>query len=121
MKEFNRAFGDFEQNTPNLDIPEKYKILRVKLMQSELDEVRQAIENNDLENLAQEIGDLLYTVIGTATTFGLGDKLEEIFAEIRRSNMSKIWPDGKPHLTPEGKAIKPDTYVKPDLAKVIFS
>lgn len=119
MHEFNKAFGDFDQTNPNLDIPEKYKLLRIKLMKSELDEIELAIKNNDLPNLAQEIGDLLYCLIGTATTFGLGEKLEEIYAEIHRANFSKLWPDGTPHLTPEGKVLKPETYTKPDMEKVL--
>lgn len=121
MHEFNKAFNDYEQETPNINIPEKYKELRKKLLREEVEEVAKAIDTNDLPNLGQELGDLLYVLVGTATTFGLAHKLESIFDEIHRSNMSKLGPEGRPVVDEKGKAIKSENYKKADIRKVLES
>lgn len=67
----------------------------------------------DKKKLTKELADLMYVVIGTATTFGL--PLEEVFAEVHKSNMSKLGPDGKPILRADGKILKSPNYKEPDL------
>lgn len=119
IEEFANAFNDLYSQEPNFNIPEEKKKLRIMLMKSELEEVIDAIENGNIYSLAHELGDLMYTVLGTVGAFGLGDKFEEIFDEIHRSNMSKLGSDGKPILTPEGKAIKSQNFKKADMHKVL--
>ncbi len=67
----------------------------------------------DKKKLTKELADLMYVVIGTATTFGL--PLEEVFAEVHKSNMSKLGPDGKPIYREDGKVLKGPNYKEPDL------
>lgn len=80
-------------DAPILDTPQipdiKRAQLRVSLLQEELNELQEAIKNNDLVEVADALGDLQYVLSGAILEFGLGNNFADIFAEIQRSNMSK--------------------------------
>jgi len=88
VAEFHRTF-----NAPILDIPqipsEQRCELRVSLLQEELNELSQAIKDNDIVEIADALADLQYVLSGAVLEFGLGDKFVELFNEVQRSNMSK--------------------------------
>lgn len=89
VKEFHKTFNHPILDTPQ--IPDKKRCeLRVKLLQEELDELKEAIENNDIVEVADALADLQYVLNGAALEFGLGDKFEALNDEVHRSNMSKV-------------------------------
>ena len=75
----------------------------------------------DLVEVADALGDMLYILCGTIIEHGLQDKIEEVFAEIQRSNMSKLGADGQPIYREDGKVMKGPNYSPPDLARVLSS
>lgn len=119
LKEFSLAYNELYLDNPMYDIPAEKKKFRAILMQGELDEVIKAMNEEDIYAVAHELGDLMYALLGTVAAFGLGEKFEEIFNEIHRSNMSKLDSKGRPLFTPEGKAAKSENYMKPDMRKIL--
>lgn len=117
--EFHLAF---DVPTPELPcVPGiKRKLLRMELMKEELRELEDGIDNGNLIQIADGIADLLYVVAGTAIEFGLGDRMEEIFNEVHRSNMSKLDENGKPLFRNDGKVLKSKLFKKPDLFPIVF-
>jgi predicted HAD superfamily Cof-like phosphohydrolase len=94
--------------------------LRKALMKEELAELCEAIDKGDLVKIADGLADLYYVVTGTAWEFGLAECMGDIFAEVHRSNMSKIDPQtGKPIFREDGKVIKPPTYSPANLTPII--
>jgi predicted HAD superfamily Cof-like phosphohydrolase len=73
----------------------------------------------DLVEVADALGDMLYILCGTIIEHGLQDKIEEVFAEIQRSNMSKLGADGQPIYREDGKVMKGPNYSPPDLATIL--
>lgn len=92
--EFHRKFQVPVADTPNL-IPEDRSNLRYKMIDEEVEEYKVGVEKKDLENIAKELTDILYATYGTILEHGLQDKMEEIFVEVHRSNMSKEYHPGK--------------------------
>ena len=88
VAEFHKKFGSPILNNPSL-IPQDLSDLRYRLMKEEVEEYLLGVKNGDLENIAKELADILYTVYGTILEHGLQDKMEDIFQEVHRSNMSK--------------------------------
>lgn len=113
LKEFHLMLHAPDAEIPSTDIAQSYKDLRVMLMTEELKEVVAGIQNNDLENIAKELADLIYTTLGTVVAFGLQDKFPAIFDEVHASNMSKTYESGK------GKAVKGNNYFEADIKKVL--
>jgi predicted HAD superfamily Cof-like phosphohydrolase len=93
--------------------------LRHRLMAEENDEYLEASKNNDLIGIADALGDQLYILCGTILKHGLQNKIEDVFAEIHESNMSKLDDNGKPIFREDGKILKSKNYFKPDLSKFI--
>lgn len=93
--------------------------MRQNILQEEVDELNQAYFRGDIEKVADAICDILYVVIGTAIEFGLHDKLDELFAEVHRSNMSKLDENGNPVKREDGKILKSKLFSPPDLKKVL--
>src|SRR4051812_7991396 len=95
--------------------------LRARLIKEELNEFRDAsslyINDKHIIEVADALGDLLYVVYGAGVTYGID--LEPVFQEIHRSNMSKLWPDGKAHRDTGGKVIKSPNYSPANLAFVL--
>lgn len=93
--------------------------LRVNLIEEELDELKQAIAENDIVGVADALTDLLYVVNGAVIEFGLKDYIEKCHAEVQASNMSKLGADGKPIYREDGKVVKGPNYFEPDLASIV--
>lgn len=108
VKEFHEKFRAPVLDTPSL-IPEDRSNLRYKLMHDEVEEYLAGVKNNDIENIAKELSDILYAVYGTILEHGLQDKFDEIFQEVHASNMSKDYH--------EYKMVKGPNYRKADLKK----
>ncbi|MDG1761121.1 MAG: nucleoside triphosphate pyrophosphohydrolase family protein [Flavobacteriaceae bacterium] len=121
VKEFHSAFGLGCLETPTAQLTKEKLKLRFDLMAEENEEYLEAATNNDLIEVADALGDMLYILCGTILEHGMQDKIEEVFAEIQKSNMSKLGADGKPIYREDGKVLKGPDYFKPNIAKVVNS
>ena len=121
VKEFHEKFKILLNDHPTSDIQEPLYLLRHRLMQEENDEYLEACKNGDLTEIADALGDKLYILFGTIITHGLQHKIEEIFDEIQRSNMSKLDENGNPVYREDGKIMKSTLYFKPDIRKILNS
>ncbi|MBP1223886.1 nucleoside triphosphate pyrophosphohydrolase family protein [Flavobacterium sp. 1355] len=119
VKEFHTAFNIGHSETPLADVGETKKYLRYNLMKEENEEYLDAVQKNDLVEIADALGDMMYILCGTIIEHGLQDKMEAIFDEIQRSNMSKLGEDGKPIYREDGKVMKGPNYFKPDFSKLL--
>ncbi len=99
---------------------EQTKALRINLLAEELDELKEALANNDTLETLDALIDLQYVLDGAFLSFGLHHVKDAAFEEVHRSNMSKLGEDGKPIRRPEdGKVMKGPNYFKPDLAQFV--
>ena len=121
VTEFHEAYGLGIENKPQANLPKNIVELRYHLMKEENEEYLQAAEEHDLVEIGDALGDMLYILCGTIISHGFQDKMEAIFDEIQRSNMSKLGADGKPIYRADGKVLKGPNYFKPDLAKILAS
>ncbi len=119
VETFHDAFGISNNYAPTTDLSESDIELRHRLMQEENDEYMEAAKNGDLVEVADALGDQLYILCGTILKHGLQHKIEEVFQEIQRSNMSKLDADGKPIYREDGKVMKSELYFKPDIATIL--
>ena len=119
VKLFHKKFNIDYLNEPKANIPDEIKELRFKLMEEENLEYLKATKENDLVEIADALGDMLYILCGTIISHGLQDKIEYIFQEIQNSNMSKLGPNGKPIYRKDGKVLKGPNYFKPDIQRVL--
>ena len=119
VKEFHTAFEIGFSESPKSDLGESKNILRFNLMKEENEEYLEAVQNNDLIEIVDALGDMLYILCGTIIEHGLQHKIEAVFDEIQRSNMSKLNHDGKPIYREDGKVMKGPNYFKPDFSKII--
>jgi predicted HAD superfamily Cof-like phosphohydrolase len=118
VEEFHNAFEQENGKAPQL-LKERDFLLRHKLMDEENSEYIEACVNKDLVGVADALGDQLYILCGTILKHGLQHKIEEIFDEIQRSNMSKLGSDGKPVKRDDGKILKGPGYTPPDIQKIL--
>ena len=119
VKAFHSAFEIGFSTTPKVDLGENKNLLRYNLMKEENEEYLIAVQNNDLTEIADALGDMLYILCGTIIEHGLQDKIEAVFEEIQRSNMSKLDENGKPVYRQDGKVMKGSNYFKPDFSKIL--
>ena len=119
VHQFHSAFGLGIENHPTAALGEAKNLLRYKLMREENEEYLEAANNGDLVEVADALGDMLYILCGTIIEHGMQDKIEEVFAEIQRSNMSKLGADGKPIYREDGKVLKGPNYFKPNIAAIL--
>jgi len=119
VTKFHTAFKLNMNHKPIADIGKDRNILRFNLMKEENEEYLEAAENNDLVEVADALGDMLYILCGTIIEHGMQDKIEEVFNEIQRSNMSKLGQDGKPIYRDDGKVLKGPNYFKPNIAEIL--
>ena len=119
VKEFHTAFGLGVSNEMKADLGEQKNMLRFNLMKEENEEYLEAVQNNDLTETADALGDMLYILCGTMLEHGLQHKIEEVFDEIQRSNMSKLDHDGKPIYSEDGKVLKGPNYFKPSFEEIL--
>ena len=119
VTDFHNAFGIGIEEKPNSKLPEEISKLRFDLMKEENEEYLEAAHANDLIEIGDALGDMLYILCGTIISHGFQDKIEAIFDEIQRSNMSKLGADGKPIYREDGKVLKGPNYFKPNLKKIL--
>ena len=119
VTQFHAAFGLDMNENPTADLGAAKNKLRFDLMQEENEEYLQAANNGDLTEVADALGDMLYILCGTIIEHGLQDKIEAVFDEIQRSNMSKLGADGKPIYREDGKVLKGPGYFKPDFSRIL--
>jgi predicted HAD superfamily Cof-like phosphohydrolase len=119
VEEFHDAFGIGNNYTPTVELSESDILLRYKLMREENEEYFEAAQKGDLVEVADALGDMLYILCGTILKHGLQDKMEEVFQEIQRSNMSKLDENGKPIYREDGKVLKSALYFKPDIKSIL--
>lgn len=128
VKKFHKVYG-LEINDEPIDMHELHPHgnesstplwrLRTSLHAEEMDEIEDAmIDGTDLVPIADAICDLIYVLCGTAVSFGI--PLDECFAEVQRSNMSKLGDDGKPIVREDGKILKGPNFMPPDLRSIIY-
>ena len=117
--EFMSTFGQTVRTKPTLPIKvPQVSRLRVELIEEELQELRKALEDNDVIEVADALTDLLYVVYGSGHAFGID--LDQCFEEVHSSNMSKLGEDGQPIFREDGKVLKGPNYFKPMLQEVLF-
>ena len=116
VEDFMEAMGQEVNAVPTFP-EEEIQRLRLDLIEEELDELHYAIDNKDMVEIADALGDLLYVVYGAGHAFGID--LDECFKEIHASNMSKLGPDGKPIKREDGKVLKPDSFFPPDPKSIL--
>ena len=116
VKKFMETFGQEVKSSPSFS-SEKINKLRYNLIKEELDEFKEALDNNDLLEVADALTDILYVTYGAGHAFGID--LDACFQEVQSSNMSKLGENGKPIFNNEGKVMKGPNYFKPDLSKYI--
>ena len=121
VKLFHESFGIENKTRPSSDLSEKVYNLRYNLMKEENDEYLDACEKGDMVEIADALGDMMYILCGTILSHGLQGKIEEIFEEIQRSNMSKLDENGKPIYREDGKILKSKKYFKPNISNILSS
>ena len=112
MKTFNQEIKE-KAGFPN----DKIIALRYELIKEELNELKEAVNNKDLKEVADALTDILYVTYGAGHAYGIN--LDKCFKEVQDSNMSKLGSDGKPIYNDMGKVMKGPNYFKPDLSKFI--
>ncbi|USD24257.1 nucleoside triphosphate pyrophosphohydrolase family protein [Flagellimonas marinaquae] len=116
---FHNSFGLGVSQQPKANLGEEKNLLRFSLMDEENREYLEAANNNDLVEVADALGDMLYILCGTILEHGMQYKIEEVFEEIQRSNMSKLGADGKPIYREDGKVLKGPNYTRPDIQTIM--
>ena len=113
---FMKTFGQEVKTKSGLS-SEKINSLRISLISEELDELKKAISDSDILEVADALTDILYVAYGAGHAFGIN--LDKCFNEVQESNMSKLDTDGKPIYNESGKVMKGPNYFKPDLSKFL--
>ena len=116
VKTFMETFGQEVKTKPSFST-DKINSLRYDLIKEELEELKEAMENKDLLEVADALTDILYVAYGAGHAFGID--LDKCFEEVQSSNMSKLDEDGKPIYNESGKVMKGPNYFKPDLTKFV--
>ena len=116
VRKFMETFG--QEVKKKAQFPnKKIMALRYDLIKEELEELKLAIDNNDIKEVADALTDILYVTYGAGHAFGIN--LDKCFDEVQNSNMSKLGLDGKPIYNEQGKVMKGPNYFKPDLNKFV--
>ena len=116
VKTFMETFGQEVKTKPSFST-DKINSLRYDLIKEELEELKVAMENKDLLEVADALTDILYVTYGAGHAFGID--LDKCFEEVQNSNMSKLGEDNKPIYNEIGKVMKGPKYFKPDLTKFV--
>jgi predicted HAD superfamily Cof-like phosphohydrolase len=117
--EFHRTFGLPQQSRPDARIGPELAALRIALLVEEVSELIAAVSESDVAGIADALADIVCVVYGTAVTYGID--LDAVAREVHRSNMSKLDRNGEPLLRADGKVIKSDQYIPPDIKSVLAS
>ena len=115
VTEFHEVYGCPIRTQPDANVPEAE--MRYELIREEFAELRVAIDERDIIEIADALGDLLYVIYGAALTFGID--LDAVVSEIHRSNLSKLASDGSVLKREDGKILKGPRFFRPDLATVL--
>ena len=113
---FMKTFGQEVKSRSELS-NEKINNLRISLIEEELDELKLAISDNNIKEVADALTDILYVTYGAGHAFGIN--LDNCFDEVQESNMSKLDKNGKPIYNESGKVMKGPSYFKPNLSKFL--
>ena len=113
---FMKTFGQEVKTKPSFST-DKINKLRIDLIKEELQELREAMDNKDLLEVADALTDILYVTYGAGHAFGID--LDKCFDEVQNSNMSKLGENGEPIYNESGKVMKGPNYFKPDLSKFV--
>ena len=113
---FMKTFSQEVKDKPAFST-DKINKLRIDLIKEELEELTDAMKNNDLLEVADALTDILYVTYGAGHAFGID--LDKCFEEVQNSNMSKLDENGKPIYNESGKVMKGPNYFKPDLSKFV--
>ncbi len=116
VRTFMKTFGQEVKHNAELS-SEKINNLRINLIEEELIELKKAIKDRDITEVADALTDILYVTYGAGHAFGIN--LDKCFNEVQNSNMSKLGNDGKPIYNEDGKVMKGPKYFKPDLTKFL--
>ena len=119
VAKFHDVFQIGNELTPVSAVGKPTFTLRYNLMKEENEEYLEACENNDLVEIADALGDQLYILCGTILKHGLQHKIEEVFEEIQKSNMSKLDAEGNPIFREDGKILKGENYFKPNIKSIL--
>lgn len=117
VKEFHETYGLPALAVTQFPSADRVR-LRLELIDEEREELDEALENSDLVEVADALGDILYVVIGMALEFGI--PIQKVFDEIQRSNMSKLGADGLPIVREDGKILKGPNYSPPDIRSILY-
>ena len=117
VKIFMETFGQEVKKKPSFS-NDKINKLRYDLIEEELSELKEAMQNKDLLEVADALTDILYVTYGAGHAFGID--LDKCFNEVQKSNMSKLGSDNKPIYNDEGKVMKGPKYFKPNLSKFLI-
>lgn len=115
VKKFHETYNLGYRETPKANLGEAKNLLRFELMCEENEEYLAAANANDLVEVADALGDMLYILCGTIIEHGMQHKIEEVFDEIQRSNLSKLGKDGNPIYREDGKVMKGPNYTPPNI------
>ena len=116
VKTFMETFGQEVKTKPSFGT-DKINNLRYNLIKEELEELKEAMENKDLLEVADALTDILYVTYGAGHAFGIN--LDKCFEEVQNSNMSKLDVNGKAIYNDAGKVMKGPNYFKPNLRKFL--
>jgi predicted HAD superfamily Cof-like phosphohydrolase len=119
VEKFHDAFGIKNNYAPTADLTIEEVELRFNLMKEENEEYLEAARKGDVVEITDALGDQLYILCGTILRHGLQSKIEEVFQEIQRSNMSKLDENGKPIYREDGKVLKSSLYFRPNIASIL--
>lgn len=117
VKKFHNTYKLGYSETPIANLGNNKNKLRFSLMSEENEEYLEAANNDDIIEVADALGDMLYILCGTIIEHGMQDIIEDVFDEIQRSNMSKLGEDGEPIYREDGKVLKGPNYFKPNFKK----
>lgn len=116
VRKFMEIFG--QEIKEKAEFPnEKITSLRYDLIKEELQELKEALDNKDIKEVADALADILYVTYGAGHAFGID--LDKCFEEVQNSNMSKLGSNGKPIYNEQGKVMKGPNYFKPNLSKFV--
>src|SRR4051812_20718220 len=119
VEKFHDTFKIGNRYEPTGNVPESEYMLRYNLIKEENEEYLEACKNGDIVEIADALGDQLYILFGTILRHGLQHKIEEVFDEIQRSNMSKLDENGEPIFREDGKIMKSSLYFKPSIKQIL--
>ena len=114
---FMKTFGQEVKSKPSFST-DKINKLRLDLIKEELGELKEAMDNKDLLEVADALTDILYVTYGAGHAFG--NNLDQCFEEVQNSNMSKLDKNGKAIYNDAGKVMKGPNYFKPNLSKFVY-